>query len=79
MTEVSISVVRCGECRTELFESPGAPADEREPCPACGSTARTVTAMPVQVATDAPARTERGPRRPSSASLRSMLVRLGRP
>jgi hypothetical protein len=79
MIEVSIPVVRCGECQTELFESPGAPADEREPCPACGSTARTVTPMPVQVPADPPVRTERDSRGTSGSSLRSMLVHLGRP
>jgi len=78
MTDVSIAVVRCGQCQTVLFESPGAPADEREPCPACGSTARSVTAMPVQVPADPPARPERGLRRPSGAAMRSILVRLGR-
>lgn len=33
----------CGECRTRLDESPSTPAEDRQPCPSCGSTSRFVS------------------------------------
>jgi hypothetical protein len=35
-----VADVVCGKCGTELDEPRDLPADNRQPCPACGSTAR---------------------------------------
>jgi hypothetical protein len=45
-TGVAITVVRCANCLTTLFESAEAAVEEREPCPACGSLERRADAVP---------------------------------
>ena len=38
---VDSTATRCGECGTTLDESPQAAADQRQPCPRCGSLKRS--------------------------------------
>jgi predicted RNA-binding Zn-ribbon protein involved in translation (DUF1610 family) len=42
MSEMSAEHVRCSECGTTIEESPGTRVEERQPCPNCGSTIRTI-------------------------------------
>lgn len=41
MSEVNMRS-NCGECGAELEESPSLPAEERTPCPTCGSITRAI-------------------------------------
>jgi hypothetical protein len=53
---VAITVVRCANCLTTLFEAGETAIEEREPCPACGSLERRVEAAPSDMLSASPLR-----------------------
>ena|SRR2546423_628996 len=42
MPHEQIATLKCQDCHIVLDESPSAPADQRPPCPVCGSTRRLI-------------------------------------